>query len=196
MLRRIAYNLALLTALTMTANLLRGQSPTKEQIEAWEIGEDKKAFAGHPAIALYVWPQENPVLDITKDVELALRRNGIPIIGPTECFPRALNCGELYVNIDVLRVSKDVSIYAAQITVKYSEWMLPTRNRAAGPVKLERTNVDMVEVTRWQPPSGVALGIVGEAKLSSIRDLALEQVDRFCLAYLRANPPKQLPPVR
>ena len=106
--------------------------------------------------------------DIQRDVELKLRLAGITIDDDES--------GYLYVNVSGVCPS-DAGACGVTIEVLYREPVLVMRGNK---------NIKVMDATTWFALQSV--GMVGDSKLQSIRDIVKDRVDVFINAYLTANP--------
>ncbi len=111
---------------------------------------------------------------VSTDVELTLRRNGVTVLTEEEMFA-APGTPYLYVRIDGRAIEgKDVACVAHTIELKEK-------------VALVRQPSQRVMATTWSTRN---CGYVGFSRIPDLRDFIKDDVDRFCNSYLAANPPQ------
>ena len=110
---------------------------------------------------------------VTNDVELRLRRNGITVNGSGDSF--------LYVGINVVALDFGVggrSVgFAANTEVEFRE-----------PVVFKRDPNKMTRGATWTTPSSMAISPNRNALVQGVRHEVRDMVDRFSNDYLTANP--------
>lgn len=103
------------------------------------------------------------------DVELALRRNKIPYI--THASDSILDTVLLQISVDGTR-SKAIGEISYLVQVQVHDRLLSLR-----------TNTPVIVIT-WQSHSS---GLVASERLDLLRGEVSDHVNKFCLAYLKAN---------
>jgi hypothetical protein len=108
------------------------------------------------------------------DVELKLRQAGIRVLGENE-YPLAPGSPRLYLRVSTFRL--ELPLYAFDITLGLYQ-----------AVRLLRDPSIVIGAATWE--TNGRIGTVGENKLSTLRERARDEVDKFINAYLAANPQK------
>jgi hypothetical protein len=136
---------------------------------------ERRTLTGRPVVAVEVVNLDAPELasagvtvnQIKTDVELRLRKNGVPVGDHVVGGP--------FLEVDVTAVvprDEQVQVSAVSIRLSYLQ-----------PVTIVRTTEETLATT-WQT-GGTAL--LGRRKLSAIRNYLSDYVDQFANDYLAAN---------
>lgn len=136
---------------------------------------------GAPGVFVLVEPlekdteQDGLTTDAVKtDVELKLRQSGITVL--TKAIQPHSFTPTLYININAMK-SRSLPLYAYGVNIAYQEDVILRRN-------IKKT---VVGTPVWQ--IGM-VGMVPQNNLKEVRESTKDLVDRFCNAYLTANPKK------
>jgi hypothetical protein len=108
------------------------------------------------------------------DIELKLRRAGVPVFTEEETFGVP---GSPVLDLDVGLLKNPSGVYAFGVDLALIQ-----------EVNLTRAPRVEIGAATWRATS--TIGIVGTAKLSSVRETVKDKVDQFINAYLAANPKK------
>jgi hypothetical protein len=112
--------------------------------------------------------------DLQTQVEHKLRQSGIPVLTKEEWLRSP---GISWLEVDVRELKDGVApLYAFSVQVILRETVWLHRN----------PKITVVGANVWELPVG--LSMVDKSRFSDVRNLVKEQVDKFCNAYLTANP--------
>jgi len=117
---------------------------------------------------------------IQTDVELRLRKSGIPVLRGEEA-EKMPNWPSLHVNVFTLKNEK-LGFYAYHLSAQLREWVFLARGRGPGENRVNRA-------TTWYAQAFI--GTVAATDLRGIRENIADMVDNFINAYLAANPKKE-----
>ena len=138
-----------------------------------------KGLAG-VEVAVEMLRPEIELAGLTRDqlqatVELKLRKSGVRVLSTQEKL-KSPGAPMLYVNLQTFQpegAHKDLVFFYLKVHLKQS-------------VFLARNMTPAVSISTWETDE--KLGVVGISKVQELRRYVEDEVDRFCNAYLAANP--------
>lgn len=111
-------------------------------------------------------------IQLKTDVELRLRREGVPVISESDPRP-----GLPYLYVRVSTIKSDNGLYAYSIDVSLRR--IVVLNCVTRKIMIAQT---------WEEGN---IGLIGALNLKNVRQTVGDYVDRFINAYLAANPPQR-----